>query len=169
MKRLIAGFCVFLLCGCVRVNQIEDATSKQETPQVQKENKDKKQVVTCHESASSNIKFTASGDEITSLEKRFDVSLEDLGVTESLDPNKIQDTINERLVSLYENTDGVEASSSIEGSVAHVLIEIDFSKADMSKLIEEGLLNEGQRESQYVSLDQSIELYESNGYVCDIE
>ena len=46
-------------------------------------------------------------------------------------------------------------------------IMIDFDEADFDQLVENGLLNSGEVESQYISLKKTKEAYQNNGYACE--
>ena len=67
----------------------------------------------------------------------------------------------------YKDIKGVSAIGEILEDKIQYTIMIDFDEADFDQLVENGLLNTGEVESQYISLKKTKEAYQNNGYACE--
>lgn len=167
-KFLMLGLCLFL-AGCMRINEIlptEDEKGKSEEPIVEEDTEEKSAVCS---NDKEEISFDAKGDELLKMEQVFYMSFEDLGIKDDMDTSQMEQKINERISSSYADINGVDAVGSIEDNRVKITVTIDYTVADIDELIEEGLLHEGEVETQYISFKETTDDYKNNGYVCEID
>lgn len=167
-KFLMLGLCLSL-AGCMRINEIlptENEEKKSEDPIGEEDTKSRS--ATCSNDK-EEISFEAKGDELLKMEQVFYMSFEDLGIKEDMDTSQMEQKINEKLSSSYANISGVDAIGTIEDNRVKITVTIDYTVADIDELIEEGLLHEGEVETQYISFKETTDDYKNNGYVCEID
>lgn len=169
MRKLgIVALCL-LMCGCARISDVIDMedTSKSDT---QEEKKDTtKKTLVCTNDNEEEITFEAKGDELQKMTQIFYMSFEDLGISSDMDTSQMEQIINDSLTKKYENLDGVDVSGTLEESRVKITVTIDYNQADMDRLIEEGLLQKGEKQNQYISFKETKKDYKENGYACSLE
>ncbi len=165
---LLAGL---MLSGCTKISDLTDSKSStdQSAPVTEKKTDTKSYVLVCDNDSNEEVTFEAKGDQINKMTQTFDMSFEDLGISDDLDSNAIKDKINASLDEKYNALEGVQISSELQEQKVHVTIEIDFEQADLDALVEKGLLDKGEIKSSYVSLAKTKEDYKASGYACKIQ
>lgn len=164
--------CIFLIglmmSGCTKISDItnDKTTTDQSAPVIEKKTDTKSYVLVCDNDSNEEVTFEAKGDIIKKMTQTFDMSFEDLGISDDLDSNAIKDKINASLDEKYNSLEGVQISSEIQDKSVHVTIEINFDDADLDALVENGLLDKGEIKSSYVSLAKTKKDYKASGYAC---
>ena len=152
-----------LLCGCTKVSDLTHQKSKsiEKAPvTVKKANKIK--VIDCKNDSSQQVTFEAKGDKIQKMTQKFAMSFSDLGITEDMNSEQIQSKINSSLDDKYNSIEGVHVSTE-------VTLEMNFKTANIDTLIESGLLDKGEAQSDYVSLKKTQSAYKQEGFACMIK
>ena len=93
--------------------------------------------------------------------------IQSLNISGTLSNEEISKYINSSLSEKYKDIKGVSAIGEILEDKIQYTIMIDFDEADFDQLVENGLLNSGEVESQYISLKKTKEAYQNNGYACE--
>ena len=141
---------ILVLSGCTRLS------IGNETVETKKE--EKESIVKCDGEDNKTITFFSKGDELYAMQFVFFQELEEF--IQSLN-------INSSLSEKYKDIKGVSAIGEILEDKIQYTIMIDFDEADFDQLVENGLLNSGEVESQYISLKKTKEAYQNNGYACE--
>lgn len=156
-----------ILCGCAKVSDLTgQKTKSEEKAPVTTEKTNKVVTIDCKNDSSQQVTFEAKGDKIQKMVQKFTMSFSDLGITEDMNSDQIQSKINSSLDEKYNSIEGVHVSTSLEEKQVDITVEMDFKKADINTLIEKGLLDKGEAQSNYVSLKKTQSAYKSNGYAC---
>lgn len=165
---LMAGL---MLVGCARLSDLDEGflKSKDEDTSQEQTQEEKKVTMKCSNEDQGSLTFEAKGDQIEKMTQTFSMSFEELGIREDLDATTIQDKINQSLDTMYQHLDGVQVSGQMQDDQVEITITVDYTVADQDQLIEAGLLQSGEIDSTYVSLEQTQESYEDSGYTCAIE
>lgn len=170
MRKTILLCGLLLLTGCAQIKNIKDIatndTSKKPVSAVEKDTKEK--TVICTGSDNEQVTLTSKGDKLQSMTDVINTSEQDMGIDGSQDSQTVQDAINTSLADKYNSIEGVSASGALkdDGNV-QVTIQIDFSKANKQDLINAGLLQQGEKDSDVISLKETQKAYTSNGYACN--
>ena len=164
MKKLGVLLLALTLMGCARLSDFKEETGKSEDPL--QETSEKEKSLTCTSSNEDQLVFEARGDQIYKMTQTFAMSFEDLGINEDLDPETIQNKINDSLDSMYKELAGVSVTGEMVDDHVQITVVIDYDACDDEELIEAGLLEEGEMESQYISLNETKKSYEAGGYTC---
>lgn len=165
MKKAGILLLITMLCGCARLSDFHTENSRKERDTQQEDTSPV--TMTCTDETNTLI-YEAKGDRIQTMTQKFTMSFAELGIREDLDAQAIQDKINQTLQSLYD-VKGVEATGTMVDDHVEITLRIDFEIADDQELMEAGLLNEGERDSEYISLKQSRLSNENSGYTCTVE
>ena len=156
---------VALLSGCARLSDFNTDNSR--TQKEQKEDQTPA-TMTCTSDKKDTLTFEAKGDQIQNMTQVFTMSFADLGIREDLDAQSIQDKINQSLQSLYD-LKGVEATGKIVEDHVEITLHVNYEIANDKELVEAGLLQEGERDSEHISLKQTRKSQEASGYTCTVE
>ena len=157
-----------LLCGCTKVSDLTHQKSKStEKAPVKKTNKVK--VIDCKNDSSQQVTFEAKGDKIQKMTQKFAMSFSDLGITEDMNSEQIQSKINSSLDDKYNSIEGVHVSTELKEQQVEVTLEMNFKTANIDTLIESGLLDKGEAQSDYVSLKKTQSAYKQEGFACMIK
>lgn len=156
---------VALLSGCARLSDFNTDNSR--TQKEQKEDQTPA-TMTCSSDKNDALTFEAKGDEIQNMTQVFTMSFADLGIREDLDAQSIQDKINQSLQSLYD-LKGVEATGKMVEDHVEITLRVNYEIANDKELVEAGLLQEGERDSEHISLEQTRKSQEASGYTCTVE
>lgn len=162
MKRISLVFLVFLLCGCSRVGTTD--TVEEDKQEVEKS------IVSCTSENNEEYTFFSNDDEITSMQEIFYMSFEEAGIYEEMDGEQVKNDINQKLSEKYSSLEGVSAIvDEVVDYQIKIIFMVDFEVADMDQLIEAGLIEQGEVQSQYVSLKKTREIYVNNGFACEFK
>lgn len=167
-KAIVIGMCL-LMMGCVRIDEVIGAkpSEPKETKEPELQDEDTKQrIFVCTNEAKEEITFEAVGDQLKTMNQVFYMDFADVGITENMDKDQMEKAINDSLSRSYGEIEGVDVHGALEESHVKITIHIDYEKADANVLIQEGLLHEGEKETQYISLRSTLEDYDGNGYAC---
>lgn len=156
-----------VLCGCARLSDFTKETDRSER-ETKKEDTSPA-MMTCTGEKNDTLIFEAKGDQIQKLTQKFTMSFSELGISEELDAQSVQNKINESLSAMYQDIKGIEVSGVMKEDHVEITLVIDYAAANDQQLIDAGLLQEGKRDSEHISLKQSQENYEKSGYTCTVE
>lgn len=163
MKKVMTLLLILVLSGCTRLS------IGNETVETKKE--EKESIVKCDGEDNKTITFFSKGDELYGMQFVFFQELEEfiqsLNISGTLSNEEISKYINSSLSEKYKDIKGVSAIGEILEDKIQYTIMIDFDEADFDQLVENGLLNSGEVESQYISLKKTKEAYQNNGYACE--
>ncbi len=163
MKKVMTLLLILVLSGCTRLS------IGNETVETKKE--EKESIVKCDGEDNKTITFFSKGDELYAMQFVFFQELEEfiqsLNISGTLSNEEISKYINSSLSKKYKDIKGVSAIGEILEDKIQYTIMIDFDEADFDQLVENGLLNSGEVESQYISLKKTKEAYQNNGYACE--
>ena len=115
------------------------------------------------------ILLFAKEDEIQKFQNRFTVSFQEAGITEDVDKDQVIDKLNDSLEEKYAKIKGVSTKAELKEDCIEVIIMIDYIQADINQLIEAGLIQKGEEESQYISLEKTIQAYKDMQYACEVK
>lgn len=169
MKKIcMLALAVLALTGCNRINS---TSSSQNTVPEELEVRpvERDVILTCTADDGSRIQFRAAGDEITSTIKVFYESLSDAGIREDIYPEKVVADINASLAEKYGDFDGLDVQAKLEDDKIAYTYTINYLVADLEALEANGILQPGEKDNQYISLEKTRKEFESNGYACTIE
>ena len=160
MKKLAWILLLVALLGCSRANynpESEETTTEEEETTTE--------ITTVCTNDSKSTTFYSRGDEIYRME---DSTYQDLSesIDEDIDKDAVMESINQTLTEKYGSIEGVSFSTEWEDNNVHTILTIDYDVADMQALVDAGILEEGNIESQYISLEKTLLSYQSNGYAC---
>ena len=164
MKVWMACMCALSLVGCVRLSDLNPHEEEIETIQ-QVEEVGQEQSVDC-EKEDMIVHLDAMDDEVRMFTQSFYMTLSDLGIDENQEDEKIQEQVYNAAKNLYAELLGVNVVADYEDGRVKITVEINYEVANVDALIEAGLLDEGELESQYVSLDLTKEALENDGFAC---
>ena len=156
-----------LLCGCTKVSDLTHQKSKSTEKAPVTANKVK--VIDCKNDSSQQVTFEAKGDKIQKMTQKFAMSFSDLGITEDMNSEQIQSKINSSLDDKYNSIEGVHVSTELKEQQVEVTLEMNFKTANIDTLIESGLLDKGEAQSDYVSLKKTQSAYKQEGFACMIK
>lgn len=161
MKRLLFVLLGLCLIGCTRISDVVD----QEKPEEKVA-----QHVVCTNEGGNIIEFKAENDDVTEITETFFQSYEELGVTEQMDPAQINEKISSGLAQKYEEIGGVTFDVVSEEGRAKIVMTIDCTKANIEKLVEFGILENGEEGAGAISLESLKSGLEQDGaYGCEIQ
>ena len=86
-----------------------------------------------------------------------------------MNSEQIQFKINSSLDDKYNSIEGVHASTELNEQQVEVTLEMDFKAANIDTMIESGLLDKGEAQSDYVSLKKTQSAYKQEGFACMIK
>ena len=69
----------------------------------------------------------------------------------------------------YNSIEGVHVSTELNEQQVEVTLEMDFKTANIDTMIESGLLDKGEAQSDYVSLKKTQNAYKQEGFACMIK
>lgn len=162
MKRKSIICALLLLSACSRVGQ---NISEQEINEVSKNT-----ITSCSSDKNEKYTFFASDDEIYSMQEVFYMSYEEAGIYDEMSEDEVKALINTRLSDKYSPISGVSAIvDEVADYQIKIIFMIDFEQADFEQLAQVGLINEGEVQSQYISLKKTREEYSDNGFVCEVQ
>ena len=157
-----------LLCGCTKVSDLTHQKSKStEKAPVTVKKTNKVKVIDCKNDSSQQVTFEATGDKIQKMTQKFAMSFSDLGITEDMNSEQIQSKINSSLDDKYNSIEGVH--TELKEQQVEVTLEMNFKTANIDTLIESGLLDKGEAQSDYVSLKKTQSAYKQEGFACMIK
>ncbi len=158
MKKL-AVFLILVLSACSKVG---------DTIQRDRNQKVINSTLVCVSAKDEEYSFFAENDAIKSMQEIFYMSYEEAGIYEEKDPAQIKDEINQKLSKKYSSIPGVSAivDEVVENRIK-IIFMIDFEVADMEQLVENGILDEGETQNQFISLKKTEENYTKNGFACE--
>lgn len=159
MKKLLVLLLGLCLIGCSRANYNEETEKEAEVTS--------KEITTVCTGDNTSITFYAKGDQILKEERRIltDVSAE---LAENTNRDELLARINENLTSTYGDIKGVEFQTSWEGDSVVMVITVDFEKADQQELYNVDLLEEIDKDAEYISLESSLLGIQKSGYACKV-
>lgn len=163
MKRSWMAVLCLVLTGCVRVGGGQTGENREVTDSADTV----KQVMTCTSEAGS-YEFNAQGDQVTKSVQTESVSFEELGLEQGADAVKIEEAITRVLAESYGSLEGVDASGAVKDGRVEMTVSIDYETADHQALIDAGLLEPGELDSQYVSLERTQSELQSQGFACRV-
>ena len=166
MKFLFVCMLVLSLFGCTRAQDL--MSDKEENEAVgQVEEKVKNKNFNCFRDDETVLLKTAD-DRVNVYEHTFHMDLKNLAIPEGLDEVEVQNLIDDAVNEMYKEFLGVQVQGVHEKERVKIIVEINFEVADIDALVEEGLLDKGEIESQYVSLKKTKKELESQGYACEV-
>ena len=163
MKYIKCLVLLFLLAGCTRINE---ATKKESSKEEVRENE---QTVSCVNDENQELLLFSKGDEIQQLQQSFVIGFEDAGIKEDMDKDEILSKIKASLDEEYQGIKGISVEESLVENGVLVQVMIDYTVADLNDLIDKGFVVKGERDSQYISLKESVESYTEKGYACELQ
>lgn len=168
MKKLFT-LCLsaFLLTGCASVEKIVNNDTSKE-PDVTEDKDTTAKSLNCSNDSGETWTFTAEGNKIKTGKLVFSMNKSDLGITDEMDDTTVKDTINAALSNKY-TLEGVTASGEMKEDKIEITLNIDYDKADDQALIDAGLMTEGEKQNQYVSIKKTKEIYENSNYSCSYQ
>lgn len=147
MKKLLAFVCALALVGCSSPKKEEVVTKVCEGE---------------YNGLPTTLTFEAKGDSILTQKQASVTSLEDLGVSEE-EIIAAAETVAEQ----YADVKGVTYTYEIKENKLYEEFKFDYAKENLSDLQELGLVTSTtDKEIDYISLKQSIEQYEKDGFTC---
>lgn len=156
-----------LLCGCTKLSDITDQKTKSANKApVTTKKVNKTTVIDCKNDSSQQVTFEAKGDKIQKMTQVFVMNFSDLGITDDMNSEQIQSKINSSLDEKYNSIEGVHVSTQLKEEQVEVTVEMNFKTADIDTLIENGLLDKGEAQSDYVSLKKTQNVFKNEGYAC---
>lgn len=164
MKKCLLLCMALALAGCQRVGQnpqTADPAAEEPTSSV-------KHTLLCTLDE-DEYEFDAQGDKILTSKMTVVSSLESLGADEDTDKELLQEAVEQSLSASYGSMAGVEADWSLQDGHVLITLRIDYDKADLNDLIDAGLLQAGEMESQYTSLDKTQNDLEAAGFACTVK
>ncbi len=168
MRKILFIAGLVLLSGCSSVQSIiNNDTTKDPTKETKKKIV-KEVTVSCQNDGETTMTLVAKGDQLTSLKQVSYVSYSDMGIEISDEMNKdtIQEKVNEALNEKYKYVDGLHIVGNLMNDKVEITMTIDFTKADLDELVDNGLLNQAEKENDKVSLKKTMQAYTDNGYAC---
>lgn len=161
MKRLFIVLLGICLIGCTRVSDL----SEEEKTDTKEE-----QLVVCTNEGGNIIEFKAVNDDVVEIKETFFQSYEELGLTEQMVPEEINAKISSQLAQKYEEVGGVSFDVISEEGQARIVMTIDCTKANVQKLVEFGILTEGEKGAGAISLETlKSGLEQDEAYGCQIQ
>lgn len=156
----------FLLVGCGRIS---DHTGQELKKKAETKKSNQIVSVACQDEGAHIMSFTAKGDRLTYMKQSLTLSLDRFQITEDMNQETISTRINEGLQNAYGSLKGVSVSGSVVDGQVKVDIEIDFSKASITELVDHDLLVKGLRKTDYVSFNRTLKAFQASGYDCESE
>ncbi|MGN1277510.1 MAG: DUF1307 domain-containing protein [Floccifex sp.] len=165
MRKVMTFLFLFVLCGCTRLGQPQE--------KIEEEIDETESVVTCLGDQKKTVTFFSKGDCLYAMQYVFYQSIDDyvdsLDLEGFISQEDIVKRINDALSEKYKDIAGVSAVGEVQEKDIQYTLMIDFDVADFDQLVEKGLLNSGEIESQYISLKKTKEAYQAQGYVCQVQ
>ncbi|MBB5183509.1 DUF1307 domain-containing protein [Catenisphaera adipataccumulans] len=165
MKKWIGMLLIgaLVLTGCS--SQSGESTGDT-TPDTQESTKSK--VLVCTGDNDEQVTLEATGDKIKKMTIVSYMEKSDLGITDEMDAETIQNAINDSLSEKY-NIDGVTAEGALEDDRVKITVTVNYEEANQEDLINAGLVEKGEKQSQYTSLKATKKAYKNAGYSCDYQ
>lgn len=151
-----------MLAGCQRIGVSSQKPTESDAAQ------ERVQSFTCSHDQ-SKMEFEARGDQVLKTRQEMYWTLEELGIVDNPDKDQVVQAINDKLVQDYGSIDGVETEGTLEDGHVRMIVTIDYERADTDQLIEAGLLEQGEMETQYVSLEKSEQELKKQGFACQAD
>ena len=168
MKKLFLIGLLMMSTGCAKISEIMNNDTSQE-PDTHDTTDTKEKTLTCTNEAGESVIFHAKGDEIHSMKQTTFISYEELGINPAeVNKDAIQEKINQGITDKYQGLAGVGVIGQMAEDKVEVIVEIDYDQADPQALIDAGLLDKGEKDSQYISLEKTQSVYSQN-YACSFE
>lgn len=168
MKLWMVGFCALFLCGCVRLSDLEKPEEEIETVKETETEEVKEYAINCAKDGMI-VRLEAQDDRVNTFTQTFYMSLEDLKIDKNKKDEEIQNLVQSAVKELYKEFLGVNVDANYEDGHVKIVVTVDYEVASIDALVDAGLLNQGEVESQYVSLEMTKEDLESQGFACEIE
>ncbi len=165
MKKLVVLALALMMSGCANISNLFNNDTSQE-PDISDSSDSVASTVTCTDENDESIVFDAVDDEVTKQTEVIYFTYEEAGISEEMEAEQIEAQV-QALNSIYDDLDGVVASCDIEDTRIRMTVTIDYEAAHIDALIDAGLITQGENENEYVSLENSIETREANGYACE--
>ncbi|MDD7281403.1 DUF1307 domain-containing protein [Floccifex sp.] len=162
MKKVMTLLVSLMLAGCTRIGV------KQEEPK--EETIEKQVIVNCQNDKQEEILFYAKDDKVYAMQYTFYQTVQEftssLDIEGQLTQDELLNRINDTLSDKYKDIKGVSVIGEIEEENIKYIMMIDFDEADIDQLIEHGLINAGEVQSQYISLKETRKAYQNIGFAC---
>ena len=169
MKKYLFLCLLVLLSGCARISDIiHNDTSK--APVSKTEEETTKKTVVCTGDNEENITLEVKGDAIQSMKQVSFLTFDEMGISisDDMEKNKIQDSINQSLQDKYKDLKGVSVTGTLMDSKVEITTTINFKEANFDELVDAGLLSKGTKGNQVVSLKKTMKAYKADGYACKV-
>lgn len=168
MKKLLLIGLLVITSGCAKIQEIVNNDTTQE-PKTEEQEDTSEKTLSCSNEAGESAVFHAKGDEIQRMTQTTFLSYEELGINgDEVNKEAIQERINQGITDKYQGLAGVSVMSTMGEERIEITVDIDYTVADQQALIDAGLLDEGERQNQYVSLKKTEEVYKQN-FACEIQ
>lgn len=166
MKIWMACICALSLVGCVRLSDLE--AEKEEIETIKQVEEDKKEWIVDCTKEDLMVHLEAKDDEVKMFKQTFYMTLSDLGVDANQGNDKIQEQVSNAAKALYDEILGVNVRAEYLDGRVKITIEINYEVANIDALIEAGLLDKGEIESQYVSFELTKAMLQKDGFACQV-
>lgn len=87
-------------------------------------------------------------------------------ISDGMNKDTIQEKVNDALNEKYKYVDGLTVVGNLMDDKVEITMTIDFTQADLDELVDNGLLDQAEKENDKVSLKKTIQAYTDNGYAC---
>ena len=168
MKLFMICICALSLSGCARLSDFEKKDEKVETVKETETEESKESIVNCANDGMM-VRLEAQDDKVNKFTQTFYMSLEELKIDKNKKEEEIQELVQNAVQKLYQEFLGVNVTANYEDNRVKIVVEVDYEVANLDALVDAGLLNKGEVESQYVSLEMTKKDLESQGFACEIE
>ena len=168
MKKLGLIALLLLVSGCSKVDEIinNDTTAD---PVVEETKDTTGKTLVCKNEEGGSVTFKAKGDQIQSMKQTSFITYEQLGIDpNSVNKDVIQERINQAITEKYQGITGIGVVGQMVEDKIEIIVEIDYTIADKQALIDAGLLDEGEKDNEYISLNKTQEVYKQT-YACEFE
>ncbi len=168
MRKILFITGLVLLSGCSSIQTIINNDTTKDPTKETKKKKLKEVTYACQGQEDSSMTLIAKGDQLLSMKQVSYLSFSDMGIEISDEMNKdtIQQKVNEALDDKYKYIDGVDVNGNLMSDKVEITIQLDFEKADLDELVDNGLLDQAEKENGKVSLKKTMEAYQESGYAC---
>lgn len=110
--------------------------------------------------------FEIQADRLLTQKQVFSMPLSRLLPDETDENADVTIRVEEALAGMYQDVDGVEAKGKLEGDQVEIAVTIDFQKADLQWLIDQGLILPSSSGSHFVSAASTRSQLEKEGFAC---
>lgn len=168
MRKILFIAGLVLLSGCSSVQSIlNNDINKDPTKETKKKNI-KKINYSCQGEGDTTLTLASKGDQLTSMKQVSYLSYSDMGIeiSDGMNKDTIQEKVNDALNEKYKYVDGLTVVGNLMDDKVEITMTIDFTQADLDELVDNGLLDQAEKENDKVSLKKTIQAYTDNGYAC---